>query len=157
MGFSQISCCRQKCTVSRHVFGEKRLVWLCVFADNANICFFSEYAVHCHNCTDLFTVSADNDWFFAKNVQNDVETHSYEDNAEFHSAYSATALSYPTHFRQIQRMIENFAYPGRIRKRFLEMLNIKCVVFINKRRLQKKVKNGLWKSRACVPLNGGFS
>ncbi len=32
--------------------------------------------------------------FFAEDAQNDLKMHSYEDNAKFHSAFSATTLSY---------------------------------------------------------------
>ncbi len=48
--------------------------------------------------------------FFAENAQNDLKTHSYEDNAKFHSAFSPTTLSYASSFRRNRGVIENFEY-----------------------------------------------
>ncbi len=36
--------------------------------------------------------------------------HSYEDHAKLHSAFSATMLSYASHFRQKQGVMENLEY-----------------------------------------------
>jgi hypothetical protein len=48
--------------------------------------------------------------FFAKNAQNDLKMHSYEDNAKFHSAFSPTMLSYASSFRRNRGVIENYEY-----------------------------------------------
>jgi hypothetical protein len=47
---------------------------------------------------------------FTENAQNDLKTHSYEDNAKFNSGFSATTLSHASRFRRKRRVIENFEY-----------------------------------------------
>jgi hypothetical protein len=87
-------------------------------------------------------------------TKNDLKTHRYEDNAKLHSAFSATMLSYATHFRQKQGVIENFKYLGEFEDNFCKcFLNcVLCLLMIE--RCKKKFKNRLCQSRACVPLKG---
>jgi hypothetical protein len=56
--------------------------------------------------------------FFAENAQIDQKTHSYEDNAKFHSAFLLTTLSYASRFRRNQGVIENFEYLGEFEEDF---------------------------------------
>jgi hypothetical protein len=90
--------------------------------------------------------------FFAENAQNDPKTHSYEDNAKFNSAFSATMLRYASRFRRKRGMIEHFEYLSE----FVEVFRkcwLYCVLYILViKRCKKKFSNRLWKSRACVPL-----
>jgi hypothetical protein len=107
-----------KCTVSLHVsITQKQLVLFCIFADNAKFHFFSEYVVYCKStwfystfllttisltrcCHQKHEVSIR---IFAENAQDDLKICKYEDNAEFHSAFLATVLSYATRFQQVHK------------------------------------------------------
>ncbi len=91
--------------------------------------------------------------FFTKNFQNYPKTHSYEDNAKFYSTFLAAKLSYATRFWQKAGSDRKFWISGRIWRWFSKMLAVMCFVSISDSTKQKKVKNRLWKSRACVPLS----
>jgi hypothetical protein len=54
--------------------------------------------------------SAAGDIHMIYNAQNDPNKHSYEDNAKFHPACSATALRYASRFRRNWGVMENFEY-----------------------------------------------
>jgi hypothetical protein len=89
--------------------------------------------------------------FFAENAQNDPKTHSYEDNAKFHSAFSPTALSYASRFQRNRGVIENFEYLCEFED--FRKCWFYCVLYLLVfERCKNKCKNRLWKSRACVPL-----
>jgi hypothetical protein len=67
--------------------------------------------------------------FFAENVQNDPKTHSYEDNAKFNAAFSATMLSHASRFRRKRRVIENFEYLGEFEEYFRKC-RLCCVLYL---------------------------
>jgi hypothetical protein len=91
--------------------------------------------------------------FFAKNAQNDPKTHNCEDSAKFDSAFSATMLSHASRFRRKRRVIENLDYLGEFEEYFRKCW-LYCVLYILvTERCKNNLKNRLWKSRACVPLN----
>ncbi len=74
--------------------------------------------------------------------------HSYEDNTKFHSTFSATTLSYASHFWRNWGVMENFEYLGDFWKCWLY-----CVLYLLViERCKKKLKNRLWQSCACLPL-----
>ncbi len=91
--------------------------------------------------------------FFAQNAQNDPKTHSYEDNAKFHSAFSPTTLRYASRFRQNRGVIENFEYLGEFQEDFRKCWWYCVLYLLVFERCKNKFKNRLWKSRACVPLS----
>ncbi len=166
IGFSRIPRYRRKRTVSLRVFGE-------------NAAFHSAYLPKTRNSAPslnmLFTAESEQFnspfspttisvtprfrrkrevWlpFFAENAQNDPKTHSYEDNAKFHSAFSLTTLSYTSRFRWNRGVIENFEYLGEFEEDFCKCW-LYCVLYLLAiERFKNKLKNRLWKSRACVPL-----
>jgi hypothetical protein len=55
---------------------------------------------------------------FRRKCSNDPKTHSYKDNAKFHSAFLATMLSYASRCRQERGVIEYFEYPGEFEEDF---------------------------------------
>jgi hypothetical protein len=57
--------------------------------------------------------------------------HNYEDNAKFHSSFSATTLSYASRFRRKRGVIENLEYLGEFEKDFRKMLAVLRFVSIN--------------------------
>jgi hypothetical protein len=67
--------------------------------------------------------------FFAENAQNVPKTHSYEDNAKFHSAFSSTTLSYASRFRRNRGVIENFEYLDEFEEDFRECW-LYCVLYL---------------------------
>jgi hypothetical protein len=56
--------------------------------------------------------------FFAEDTKNDPKMHSYGDNAQFCSVFSATLFTYATGFRQKQEVIEYFEYLGKFEQDF---------------------------------------
>ncbi len=100
------------------------------------------------------------DWlpFFTENAQNDPKTHSYEDNAKFHSAFLATMFSYASCFQQKRGVMEILnIYSRRIWKIFSKMLTVLSFVSVSDWKIQKRSKNRPWKSRACVHVRTRFS
>jgi hypothetical protein len=68
-----------------------------------------------------------------------IQKHSYKDKANFHSAFSATMLSYATRFRRKWERIENFEYLGEFEENFQKcLLYILCFVSIHDWKMQKK-------------------
>jgi hypothetical protein len=53
-----------------------------------------------------------------KMLKTDPKLHSCKDNAKFHSAFSATTLSYDMHFPQKWGVIENFENLGEFQEDF---------------------------------------
>jgi hypothetical protein len=51
-------------------------------------------------------------------LKTDPKLHSCKDNAKFHSAFSATTLSYDMRFPQKWGVIENFEYLGELNEAF---------------------------------------
>ncbi len=91
--------------------------------------------------------------FFAKNARNDLKTHSYKDSAKCNSAFLATMLSHALHFWQKRRVIENYEYLGEFEEYFRKRW-LYCVLYLLvTETCKKKLKNRLWKSRACVPFS----
>ncbi len=72
--------------------------------------------------------------FLAEDAQNDLKMHSYEDNAMFHFAFSATTLSYA--YGQ-NREWKKIRISRQIWKRFLKMLAVLCFVPISDRRCKE--------------------
>jgi hypothetical protein len=68
-------------------------------------------------------------FFSVKNTQNDQKPHSYKDNAQFHSAFLATMLSYASHFRQNRGVIENFEYLDEFEEDFQKCW-LYCVLYL---------------------------
>ncbi len=82
--------------------------------------------------------------FFAGDTQNDPKMHGYEDNAEFHSTFSAIMLNYATTKTGSDWKIRS---GGRIWTQFSKMLAVLCFVSISDCKVQKRLK-----SCACVAL-----
>ncbi len=167
IGFLRIQRYRQKCTVSLRVFSK-------------NATSYSVYSPKTHNsASSLNTLYTDESeqfysaflpttisltprfcqkckvWlrFFTENAQNDPKTHSYEDNAKFKTAFSATTLNHASRFWRKRGVIENFEYLGEFKEYFRNCW-LYCVLYLLvTERCKKKFKNRWWKSRACVPLN----
>jgi hypothetical protein len=78
------------------------------------------------------------------------KTHSYEDNAKFHSSILATMLSYAMCFRRKRGMIKNYEDLAKFEDFWKCWLY--CVLYLLViERCKKSLKNRLRKSRACVP------
>jgi hypothetical protein len=90
--------------------------------------------------------------FFAENAQNDLKTHSYVDSAKFNSAFLATTLSHASRFWRKRGVIENFEYLDEFEEYFRKCWVYFVLYLLVTERCNKKFKNRLWKSRACVPL-----
>jgi hypothetical protein len=146
IGFSRIPPKTRSETVR---FRRKRYVSLHIFGKN--VTFHSAYLLKTHNFASslntLYTAEsaqfysaffANNNWFsfalspnmrslpplFCRKRSIRSETHSYEDNAKFNSAFSATTLSHASRFLRKSGVIENFEYLGK----FLEYFQ-KCWLY----------------------------
>jgi hypothetical protein len=57
-----------------------------------------------------------------------IRKHSYEDNAKFNSAFSATTLSYALRFQRKRGVIENFKYLGEFRD--VQKCWLYCILYL---------------------------
>ncbi len=90
--------------------------------------------------------------FSAENAQNDPKTYSYEDSAKCNSAFSATTLSHASRFRRKRRVIKNFEYLYEFEEYFWKYWLDGVLYLLVTEICKKKVKNRIWKSRACRGL-----
>jgi hypothetical protein len=88
--------------------------------------------------------------FFAENAQNDPKTHSYEDNAKFHSVFLVTTLSYATRFQRKLGVSKNFKYPAEFEEDFWKCW-LYCVLYLLVVwRCKKRGDSNKWKVRLCL-------
>jgi hypothetical protein len=150
-------------------FQQKRLVLLHIFAENAQVCFFSIYTVHSLKGTVSLCVFANNALFnsalssktrsftrlFYRRHSKGSENSSCKDSAKFRSHFWQQRSGMLHSFGENGKLYK-FWIPGRIPKRLSKMLAILCLISINEQMMQERLKQEMKISCMCPFHNESF-